>query len=673
MRPSANKLAWTVRMLLVGLAACSGRGPVSDDVAIDGAVGGTADAADARSDGLDAGVLDTQDPDSELDAPEPFDAGADEGVMDAGNDPDDGDLPEWEDGWLDPSLCADESWVPYLTNVESDLVDFFVAHADPPVACVDGVRVTVTDSSGWEPENLLLWLSTGSKWGYTARSPNVQPFTRPYINSNDAIVLLEIAAYEPDDPANDEAFPLIYAIGTNTGRDGIIDPIRFERTEHGWLVETRLPASVVMVTEAPCGNGVLDPGEECDGDETEDGQSACNSRCEVRPGFACDDDRCYHVCDELACEDDRDWCMASACHEEAGACYRMPIRDGEACVRDEGGLGACDNGRCVEPHQTCDECVASGPTGWGRWIDGACHPTEFYDLYDAPGAQIYLGDCDRCEGPLTGGVCSAIMDFGPSYEGYAVQLVYRPAEYTTTSSGEIEPVATHQVYPFERTGGDVGWVDLPVSDDGSWSEIHLAAAVTSEEVDPDFEIRLASDSAYANVCQSRALAVGLLKYSERGVDLCDIAVDVDGRWEQCPERIGYQRCRVDACTDVLTDSQNCGACGVVCGELERCVGGACVCHPVLTEHAPDSCDGCQPGFAGLHCDVACPGALGSDVYCGGNGTCDDGPFGSGRCDCDPGYHGPACEFRCDDGVRNGLENAIDCGAGCPGEHCVWPY
>src|SRR5690242_11258376 len=43
-----------------------------------------------------------------------------------------------------------------------------------------------------------------------------------------------------------------------------------------------------------------------------------------------------------------------------------------------------------------------------------------------------------------------------------------------------------------------------------------------------------------------------------------------------PCREGLTRC-ASSCVDLRSDARACGSCGVVCGETEMCVAGACTC------------------------------------------------------------------------------------------------
>jgi len=204
--------------------------------------------------------------------------------------------------------------------------------------------------------------------------------------------------------------------------------------------------------------------------------------------------------------------------------------------------------------------------------------------------------------------------------------------------------------------------------------------------------------------------------------------------DECPT--GYTTCplsnfRCDV--NLLTDRDNCGACGVVCPKLERggtfeCVDGACVmtCH---LEELADDCDGivdngCETSIvtddncktcgnkcpAGKPCidrgfyDIGC-GCKPGETYCPNrfpacfDASSDD--FNCGACDrvCDPAeggapppypntYYGcresecgkVKCNLYygdCDDKIANGCETVVNtnencgaCGNACePGQEC----
>ncbi|MEK6675279.1 MAG: hypothetical protein AABZ47_06440, partial [Planctomycetota bacterium] len=76
--------------------------------------------------------------------------------------------------------------------------------------------------------------------------------------------------------------------------------------------------------------------------------------------------------------------------------------------------------------------------------------------------------------------------------------------------------------------------------------------------------------------------------------------------------------------------------------------GQCACNSGFVSVA---CEDCGPGLFGPNCGP-CPG--GACNPCNGNGTCDNGISGTGQCTCDPGFVGVACQ---------------DCGPGLFGPDC----
>ena len=114
---------------------------------------------------------------------------------------------------------------------------------------------------------------------------------------------------------------------------------------------TPTPASPTPApTPDKCGNGVLDPGEQCDGDNLDGngcedvvgsffrctGSPACNDRCELTPGTC--------QCD---CEGDFDCDIEVDCSAFVPDCYLF---------------GACEDGKCVtNPAGTSSLCLGSDP------------------------------------------------------------------------------------------------------------------------------------------------------------------------------------------------------------------------------------------------------------------------------------------------------------------------
>jgi len=107
----------------------------------------------------------------------------------------------------------------------------------------------------------------------------------------------------------------------------------------------------------------------------------------------------------------------------------------------------------------------------------------------------------------------------------------------------------------------------------------------------------------------------------------------------CPEE--HQTFCDGTCTSYLTDSNNCGACGNVCGSDQFCGDGVCTCNPGLTE-----------------CDAACLDAQTDPNNCGacGNVCQSDETCTGGACLCDPGL------TQCGDGCLDLQTDPVNCGA-----------
>jgi len=123
-----------------------------------------------------------------------------------------------------------------------------------------------------------------------------------------------------------------------------------------------------------------------------------------------------------------------------------------------------------------------------------------------------------------------------------------------------------------------------------------------------------------------------------------------------------------SCRDLLTDRNNCGSCGNVCGSGEACIEGACVLS------CPDHLDACGGTCLDLKSDNANCGSCG--VSCGSGEVCSNGAC-TGTCtapltkcgnectdlDSDRDNCG-ACSNKCADG-EGCLNGACTAYAACP--------
>jgi cysteine-rich repeat protein len=184
------------------------------------------------------------------------------------------------------------------------------------------------------------------------------------------------------------------------------------------------------VVAADCGNGILEPGEECDDGNTLDGD-CCSANCTFEPaGSSCEDGEFCNgeeVCDgagtclpgqPVDC-DDGVGCTVDSCDEAADACVNAPddglCDDGQFCngaevcdlandcqqgvpVDCDDGVG-CTDDSCDEAN---DQCV-NEPNDLNCPDDGVfCNGVEFCDA---------AADCSSTGDPCPGGtVCNEETD-----------------------------------------------------------------------------------------------------------------------------------------------------------------------------------------------------------------------------------------------------------------------
>ncbi|MBX3188913.1 MAG: hypothetical protein KF819_17975 [Labilithrix sp.] len=125
----------------------------------------------------------------------------------------------------------------------------------------------------------------------------------------------------------------------------------------------------------------------------------------------------------------------------------------------------------------------------------------------------------------------------------------------------------------------------------------------------------------------------------------------------------------DGCEiDLLSNHDNCGACGNKCEPAQECVRGACIC-PTGTTRCGDSCVDLSNDVRNCGgCNYRCPGPSGR--LSGGGPTCVDGECGyvcyPGYADCD-GHPGNGCEAHLDSDPRHcgSCENKCNITAGQP--------
>jgi len=130
---------------------------------------------------------------------------------------------------------------------------------------------------------------------------------------------------------------------------------------------------------------------------------------------------------------------------------------------------------------------------------------------------------------------------------------------------------------------------------------------------------------------------------------------------------GKWQSAINTCVPVPTcddDSQNGDETGIDCGgscttTCAFCDGVTCtfgVCNEIK-----ETCD-CNEGYTGDRCQSQ-EATLCDGVQCGNQGSCDEN---TGLCVCINGYSGNLCDVApsCTDGIKNGQETGVDCGATC---------
>ncbi|EEB06277.1 spore wall assembly peptidase Mde10 [Schizosaccharomyces japonicus yFS275] len=155
-----------------------------------------------------------------------------------------------------------------------------------------------------------------------------------------------------------------------------------------------------------CGNGVLDPGEQCDCGEHCDDNPCCDGEtCTLKKGAECDDSSgsCCHNCQfassSTLCRASKGTCdKPEYCTGKHAECPDDILReDGEHCSTDLG-QGFCASGVCTSRYQQCKEFASFAIT--------ACHPEScMMSCQDSKGFCFTTDKPYRDGTRCTDGVC----------------------------------------------------------------------------------------------------------------------------------------------------------------------------------------------------------------------------------------------------------------------------
>ena len=328
-----------------------------------------------------------------------------------------------------------------------------------------------------------------------------------------------------------------------------------------------------MCAAGVCGDGVVDPGEECD----QGSNNGTGMGCETSCMFTC-----------VSSDSTRNCAVTSAC-AGPGTCDDTthvcapgtPAADGTACGAGAGGqvcvAGACVLVDCgdgvVEPPEQCD----FGP---GNGIGTGCEGNCTFSCTLSPNSCV---SPDICAGA---NVCTAVVVSGAS--GQKCERQAAPADGTACAVGGM---CQNQLCATANCGN--GKVDT--GEECDWGQANVAGS----GCEPDCTFSCSSSSLSTNVCT--------------GIDPCSASP---------------QACQAVAGPAGVTNGgkhcvaatalASCGACpgGDICVanvcEANRC-GDGCVV-------APETCD--PPN--GTTCDSSCHAVVCGDGILEGAEQCDDG-------------------------------------------------
>ncbi|MEZ4270519.1 MAG: trypsin-like serine protease [Myxococcota bacterium] len=432
---------------------------------------------------------------------------------------------------------------------------------------------------------------------------------------------------EFDDPAPGEWFVLVERIAGEGAFQLVITFVGTAMSEH-------------------CGNGLLDSGEDCDGDVDGNCPERCLSDCqcpptncgdgELQPPEQCDfgdvvpGDGCSPRC-EIECDTDgvcvsTDPCVISSCL--LGVCRfegisDMPCDDGQPCTRD-----ICVEGRCVGVSDDSLICSDGDLCTADRCVQGHCQST----VADCHGldSDCTQGQCDAATGRCESIAINAGESCGQG--GFCASVGVCDAG---SCSGELVNCAhlddaCHIGICDDATGQ---CVSTPTNEAGACDDNNPC----SED-----------DRCFSGVCS------GLPKDCSSGNTQCREGV-CNSQTGQCiaaPRVDGYpcddgvlctheERCQAGVCTpknsDCCKSDADCDD-GAFCNGAETC-DAVFGCRSGLGADCSALDDGCVLG----QCDLAtdrCIGVVKDTPVCNGRACqsaaqCDDGIFCNGAEVCDP--------------------------------------
>lgn len=271
----------------------------------------------------------------------------------------------------------------------------FVLETGTGAASNPAIAATAPDRQDSGPERLLVVWEQGNRILGQTITPDGRALERPF------------ALSPSTDPTVVQAMPAI--AGTPDGRAAVV-----------WR-ETRVGTVDVLLRQLMrCGNGNIDPGEDCDDGNTVAGD-CCSATCAFEPEKQSCDDGLFctldSTCSQGACGagqprdcSDGNACTADRCDEPTASCVFDPgllagaaCDDGNACTQQD----ACGGGTCGGQPVACDD-------GNGCTAD-VCDPAVGCRTSDLDGAACDDGDgctdSDTCGAGACAGtrVCGVVL------------------------------------------------------------------------------------------------------------------------------------------------------------------------------------------------------------------------------------------------------------------------
>jgi len=401
------------------------------------------------------------------------------------------------------------------------------------------------------------------------------------------------------------------------------------------------PVMIDAAPQLPCGNGVLDTGEQCDDGNTT-ASDGCDATCHVETGFVCPT-------------------AGAPCVREA-FCGDGIVDSPETCddgnsIPGDGCSGTCQtepNFNCTTPGQLCSSTIVCG--------DGVVEGYEACDDGNTMPSDGCAADCSQVEAgytcPASGGACmqvhvamcgDAVLDPGEGCDDGNTTSGDGCSAGCVTEAGWTCPTAGMHCTQTEWCGDGVVSLDIgEACDDGNATSGD--GCDSSCQVEANYNCPTPGQKCVSTVVCGDSRITGSETCDDGNTtagDGCDASCQKETGWS-CPTP-GIR------CTSVCGD-------GVVVGSEQCDLGGGASGNG--TNH------GCTAQCT-LQAGWSCPGNVCGKAVCGdktvdhdAGETCDDGnniPYDgcSSTCQVEPACSGGSCTAVCGDGLKFPTEQCDD--------------